>query len=137
MNKVMTKTDFPSGYCVRNDVWRYVLPAKRTILCVDDEPNVLHSTKLVLSTADYTVLTASNVADAIELMRTHTVDLILLDCLPDLCTLVNSAKHCNPDVRILIYSGSSETPFPEVDGFLLKPIAPGDLLRTLAALLDS
>ncbi len=52
----------------------------KTILCVDDEPDVLAVAQMCLETVgEFTVLTASNGAEAIEKASTHLPDAILLD----------------------------------------------------------
>lgn len=50
-----------------------------TILCVDDEENQLVLRKLMLERAGYRVLTCDSAAKAIELFRSETIDLVLVD----------------------------------------------------------
>lgn len=50
----------------------------KTILCVDDEPSVRQSIKLVFAGA-YRVLLAESVAEAVRIARAQRVDLVLLD----------------------------------------------------------
>jgi CheY-like chemotaxis protein len=52
------------------------------VLCVDDDDAILKSRKLLLEAADYSVLTASSGAEALEVLATGTqVDVVLLDYL--------------------------------------------------------
>jgi len=114
---------------------------EKTILCVDDEHAVLSTMQLILSSAHYQVLTAGTVPEAIAMVNAHRVDLILTDRLPERELLVQEAKRANPDTRILIHSGdlgsatSAASEIPGVDGFLMKPVAPRDLLQRIAELL--
>lgn len=52
---------------------------KYTVLCVDDEENVLNSLRRLLRRENYRVLTAANGYDALNLIRSETVHLILSD----------------------------------------------------------
>jgi CheY-like chemotaxis protein len=50
-----------------------------TILCIDDDPNVLEVHKAVLETKGYTVLTAANGLAGIAIIRKHSIDLVITD----------------------------------------------------------
>jgi len=50
-----------------------------TILCVDDEPNILSSLKRALRNPNYRVLTAPDGAQALELMESDPADLVISD----------------------------------------------------------
>ena len=57
---------------------------KKTILCVEDELNILRNNRNALTKAGYNVLTAENLAQARERLENNTVDGIVLDImLPD------------------------------------------------------
>jgi len=108
---------------------------KGTILCVDDESSVLSTTKTILARAGYAVLSATNITEAIEVVRNRTVDVILLDAVPGSEFLIDVAKRSSPDVRVVIHSGAA-TAVRNVDGCLLKPVSPRELLRAMAEYLD-
>jgi len=58
---------------------------KRTILVVDDEPDVLQVLSRGISAHGYDVLTADNGKDALMITRTRHPDLVILDILmPDI-----------------------------------------------------
>jgi len=75
----------------------------KTILCVEDEPQILEHNKRVLSENGYSVLTAGNLSQAREILAKTTPDAIVLDImLPDgngldLLTEIRSGKieSCN------------------------------------------
>ena len=50
-----------------------------TLLCVDDEPNILSALKRSLRTEDWRVLTANGGAEALELLGREHVDLVISD----------------------------------------------------------
>lgn len=50
-----------------------------TILVVDDEPDVRNTTKRVLESEGYTVITASNGDECLETMERESPNLILMD----------------------------------------------------------
>ena len=53
--------------------------AKLTVLCVDDEVNILKSMKRLLYKQNYQLLLADSGAKALELMKQHDVHLIMCD----------------------------------------------------------
>jgi len=52
-----------------------------TVLVVDDEPKLLELRRLMLETMGYPVLVAESGEKALEIMRTGTVDVVILDYL--------------------------------------------------------
>ena len=54
------------------------LPAK-SVLWVDDEAELLESHRLFLSEKGYRVQMACNATDALELLRQHACDILLVD----------------------------------------------------------
>lgn len=77
-----------------------------TVLCVDDEPNILSALKRALRPPGYRVLTAEGGAQALQLMETQTVDLIVSDMrMPgmDGAQLLEQARGRWPEtVRVLL-----------------------------------
>ena len=51
----------------------------RTILVVDDEPDILFTLRMLLGLAGDEVLEASSGEDALDILKTHRPDAILLD----------------------------------------------------------
>lgn len=55
------------------------------ILAVDDDPDVLFTVKAILKKEGFEVITANGGAEALELLKTHTPELVLLDVMmPDI-----------------------------------------------------
>jgi CheY-like chemotaxis protein len=106
------------------------------ILCVDDDPAVLHTTELVLRSAGHLVFVASNVADAFLFLKAARFDMLLLDCVPGFAWLTVEAKRMHRNLRVAVCTGDpkcSELPF--VDTVLHKPLPPRVLLDKIAELL--
>lgn len=118
-----------------------------TILLVEDEAAVRSLVRKVLERRGYTVLEATNGAEAIQLVETYPVriDLILTDVvMPDLegPTLVKRLAPHLPAARVLFMSGYTDQ---EIDGrgmealragFIGKPFAPDMLAAKVRAILD-
>ncbi len=83
---------------------------KCSILCIDDHDDTSEMLKLLLIQEDYEVLTASTMAEALEMARTQDFDLYLLDKhLPDGNGLDLSTKlHAvTPQVPCIFYTGDA------------------------------
>ena len=115
----------------RDEMLSFAQPGSGTILVVDDEPVVSRTARLALQRYGYTVLTAQNGQEAIDLFRAvaSEIDLVLLDMtLPVMSGEVafQELRAIRPDVRVLATSGYSEVEAlsrfgAEVDGFIQKP----------------
>ncbi|MGH2913703.1 MAG: response regulator [Solirubrobacteraceae bacterium] len=120
--------------------------ASRTVLVVEDEPQVLALVTRLLTNAGYLVLSAASGKQALDLLcdRARTIDLLLTDMiLPDLsgAELARAALECHPELRIVYtsgYTGESAVRegMPPGDGFLAKPYGGGELRRALEVALD-
>ena len=58
---------------------RAIEPSGYTIALVDDDPDYLEATRLLLESEGHTVLTAIDGGDALQLLQKKSVDLLLLD----------------------------------------------------------
>jgi CheY-like chemotaxis protein len=87
--------------------------SKAVILCVDDEPNSLVLRKLVLQKAGYDVITANSAAQALEVLNSSQVSLVLSDQLMPGQTgteLTHQIKKRWPSLPVIIISGVNEIP---------------------------
>ena len=120
---------------------------KETILLVDDEQSIRGMGEQLLTMAGYTVLTAANGKEGLEVYRSNKdrIALVLLD----LIMPVMGGKQClerlleiNPKVKVVITSGYSveghtkETLEAGAKGFVGKPYQMKDLLGTARKVLD-
>ncbi len=87
--------------------------SKAVILCVDDEPNSLVLRKLVLQKAGYDVITANSASQALEMLDSHQVNLVLSDQLMPGQTgteLARQIKNRWPSLPVILISGVNEIP---------------------------
>ena len=108
--------------------------SRKTLLCVDDNQTALQIRKLVLESAGYTVLVASDSATAMEVFSSSVVDLVVSDHLLQNCTgteLAAAMKKLKPDVPIAIISGLVDTPngIEIADLFISKGDSPPEVLE--------
>ncbi|MCX7838481.1 MAG: response regulator [Anaerolineae bacterium] len=117
------------------------------ILIVDDDPHLRQATRRVLEAAGYEILEAENGTRALEMIRTTTPALVLLDVgMPDLdgfavCRLVkNSPEYAG--TFIVMLSGSRTDSESQVsglecgaDGYITRPISNRELRARVQAFL--
>ncbi len=112
-----------------------------TILCVDDEANILMLRHMLLSIAGYTVVTATNADDALRLFRYNVVDLVITDQLLSQSTgmeLAAQMKLFKPQVPIVLLTGLIEPPLEVgyIDLVLTKGMNPPDFLAAIEKLIS-
>ncbi len=110
-----------------------------TLLCVDDNKLALEVRKLLLESAGYSVLAASDSATAMELFSSSSVDLVVSDHLlrGDTGTALAAAmKKLKPQVPIVIMSGLVDAPegMEHADLFISKADSPPEVLRKISEL---
>jgi CheY-like chemotaxis protein len=119
-----------------------------TILVVEDEQMLQALVRELLENHGYTVHTASDGAEAVEIyMKLHDrIDLVLTDIgLPklsgwDVCRQVIAR---NPKAKVLVASGyidpnaKSDLKDSAAKGFLHKPYLPEDILKQIRDVLDA
>jgi two-component system cell cycle sensor histidine kinase/response regulator CckA len=83
-----------------------------TVLLVEDEPMVRSVAERALTRHGYTVITADNGEDALEIVaRNEPIDLLISDVVMpgmDGPTMVREARQSRPDLKILFMSGYAE-----------------------------
>ncbi len=118
--------------------------AKGTLLLVEDNPDVRESTTQLLQASGYTVYSAENPEQAIQLAQTHRPDLLITDViLPQMrgSELAEQLQTLYPDLKVLFISGYTENSVviqgevkPGVE-FLPKPFTLKQLLERIHKLL--
>jgi CheY-like chemotaxis protein len=111
------------------------------ILCVDDEQNPLKLRKLVLQRAGYEVLTASSAKEALEVVASRKIDLVLSDHLmPGMhgTELAEQIKAKHPKLPVILLSGVNELPAGSTiaNAFISKIEGPDALCKEVAAVLN-
>jgi CheY-like chemotaxis protein len=118
-----------------------------TILLVDDEPLVRESTRRMLSSLGYTVISAKNSEEALAIAaeRLEAIDLVISDVImPGMngLELARELSRLRPAVKVLFVSGytagvlAERGVLKETVAFLQKPIAMEALAPRLRALLE-
>lgn len=120
------------------------------ILIVDDDPDFVEATRLVLESAGYLVVSAADVDEGLRKVGAEKPDVVILEVIMKtmLDGLNMSQKMADDpdhkDIPILMVTSIANSDyaalFPTDDyihihDFVSKPIAPDDLLRRVASLL--
>jgi len=114
---------------------------KVTILCVDDEQIARELRRLILIRQGYEVITASSGAEAVELLRTGGIDLVLSDQMMPGMTGTELAKVVRfewPKLPFLLVSGVNEIPIGAelADRFVSKVAGPDVLFASIREVLS-
>jgi two-component system, probable response regulator PhcQ len=106
-------------------------PIARTVLLVDDEGNVLSALQRTLRRENYTLLVASEPAEALAILRQGPVDVVVSDHLmPNMSGLdfLKEVRALHPDVVRIMLTGHAEVATAmeainegEIYRFLTKP----------------
>lgn len=121
-------------------VWMAELP--RTVLIVDDEPQVLRLVERMLRSRRIHLLVAPHAAGALEICEREPVHVLISDVqMPgmDGAKLAERVLKLHPEASVLLISGyARETPKLGKAGqvrFLRKPFFPSDLIERLMEML--
>ncbi|MDM9380611.1 response regulator [Chlorogloeopsis sp. ULAP01] len=113
---------------------------RELVLVVDDEAQILETTKISLETYNYKVLTASDGIEAIALYAQYQdeISLVLVDMMMpsmDGATTIRALQKINPLVKIIAVSGLAPSDrlagFAAVKSFIAKPYTTRELLQNL------
>jgi CheY-like chemotaxis protein len=117
-------------------------PKTETLLVVDDDPSVREVLTRVLDEEGYFVLAAANGPEALEVMATHQIDLVLLDLnmpLESGWETFEALTAQNPLAAVIVVtarSGQLSTALGSGVGALLeKPLDYSKLLETVRSIL--
>ena len=115
-------------------------PLVSIILCVDDEVTPLTIRKCVLEKAGFHVITAGSAKDALEILKTTNIDLVVSDHLmPEMtgAQLVADVKRMHPTMPFMLLSGVNDLPDGAelADEFLSKLEGPEAMIGRVQLLL--
>jgi PAS domain S-box-containing protein len=113
-----------------------------TVLVVDDEETVRAVARAVLERSGFTVLTASDGREGIEVFTAHSaeIDAVLLDMtMPAMSgpEVFAQLRAVRPDARVVLSSGYTEEdtrrrlPAGDIAGFIQKPYRPAQLVEAM------
>jgi two-component system response regulator GlrR len=116
------------------------------ILVVDDDSNLLEIIKMRLESADYEVVTAQDVEDALTAVKEQPLDMSIIDLYlaeNNGISLMEDVHKIIPDIPVIILTayGSIETAFEAMQkgaySYMTKPFDPGELLSQIEKALKS
>ena len=118
------------------------------IVIIDDDPDIIEASSLVLKSKGYDIVTANNPDDGYKAVKENTPQLIILDVMMDEPDdgffLAQKLRKENIDTPILMYTSVSKTTgydfgksdMVPVDDFVEKPISPEELIEKVNNLLN-
>ena len=113
---------------------------KSNILIVDDEPVARQSLTDILKLEGYSVMSLPNGQAAVEHVRTHPVDLMIVDMrMPGMSGLevVQVVNQVSPETEVILLTayGSTDTAIQalrlRIHDYLLKPASPAQILQSV------
>lgn len=126
---------------------------RKKILIVDDEPEQIDFAKTILEEKEYMVISASNGVEGMNLVRTETPDLILLDIMMpekggigmyqelkkdeatrNIPVVIVTGVTRGKDFDDLVVRQSHDVPPP--DGYIEKPMNPDAVIKLVSNLLS-
>jgi len=117
------------------------------IAIIDDDPDILDASSLVLTSKGYVVITATNPDDGYKIVKENSPELIILDVMmnepDDGFFLAQKFRKEKIKTPIIMYTSISKTTGMEfgksdlvpVDEYVEKPISPDDLIEKVEKLL--
>jgi CheY-like chemotaxis protein len=117
--------------------------AGKTILCIEDEPQMIDLIRLILETEGYVVLGARGGQEGLDLMRTERPDMILLDLMMPEMDGGDVFHHMKEEVELrdipVIVVTAKAAPIDKVlwinvakvDDYVTKPFGPRDLVESV------
>ncbi len=126
-------------------------PEKARILVIDDDPDFVRTTGLVLKSAGYEVLEAFSGKEGLEKAKAEKPDLFLIDLMMEsysegsnLAQVLAESKETRGKPRIMITSVDLRGPYESLpaqemvgcDVVLQKPVSPKDLLEKVKRALE-
>jgi DNA-binding response OmpR family regulator len=122
---------------------------KRTIICVEDEPEMVDLIRLILGRKGFEVLGAGTGVEGLELIRSKIPDLVLLDLMmPDMdgweVYQQMKAGEKTRDIPVIVVTAKAQSidkvlglHIAKVDDYIAKPFSPQDLLASVEKVLNN
>jgi CheY-like chemotaxis protein len=108
-----------------------------TLLCIDDEPNVLAIRKMLLESVGYRVLLAESGPQGLDLLQREHVHTVILDYrMPEMtgaevAERIRAIRPWLPIIMLSAYVDLTERQLKDVDAYVTKGESPDVLLRTI------
>lgn len=132
-----------SGSTERRSKERAKLPDNATVLIVDDSRTAIAVLKKTLEPTGFSILSAENAEEGIDMAKIHSPDIILMDVImPGLngfqATRILRKDPVTQSIPIIIVSGNEQATEKfwglriGANGFLAKPVDRGELFHSLS-----
>ena len=125
---------------------------KKTVIVIDDDPDILEATRVILEGAGFAVETAATGKEGLDRIRRGGIDCILLDVIMARDTegfqiaqdLKADAKTANLPIVLLTsvlqktgfeFSPETDKDYMPVEAFLEKPVDPKRLIETVRSVM--
>jgi CheY-like chemotaxis protein len=119
-----------------------------TLLLIDDEPDMLRLTALMLESSGHQVFLAGNGPDGLAMVATEPVQMVILDVMMpgmdgwEVCRIIKSQKS-SCDIPVMLLTSRNQpldriigTEVLHADAYLTKPFERQNLLETIQHLLS-
>lgn len=118
------------------------------IAIIDDDPDIIEASSLILKSKGYDVITANNPSDGYKIVTENKPALVILDVMMDEPDdgffLAQKFRRNNINIPILMYTSVSKTigfeygagEMVPVDDFVEKPVSPDELVSKVENLLQ-
>jgi twitching motility two-component system response regulator PilH len=126
----------------------------KTVLAVDDDPDILSATETVLQEHGYTPLLAQDGEAALRILEKQAPDVVILDILMPKQSGIKIYQMLKTDgplrhIPVIVHSGIprrtflrsqealiafGDNPVPEPEAYLEKPIEPEELITAISKL---
>lgn len=114
-----------------------------SILICDDNPDIVEALKIYLGAEGYTLYTAANGAEALQVVETHPVQLILMDVMmPKMDGITATARlRAAGNIPIILLTAKSEEAdlvlglSVGADDYVTKPFRPVELIARVKSVL--
>lgn len=118
------------------------------IAIIDDDPDIIEASSLILKSKGYDVITANNPSDGYKIVTENKPALVILDVMMDEPDdgffLAQKFRRNNIKIPILMYTSVSKTigfeygagEMVPVDDFVEKPVSPDELVSKVENLLQ-
>jgi len=121
----------------------------KSILCIEDEPEMIDLIRLILGRRGYEVKGATSGADGLRMIRADKPDLILLDLMmPEMdgweVYQQIKADEKNRDIPVIVVTAKAQSidrvlglHIAKVDDYIAKPFSPQELMNSVEKVLKS
>jgi two-component system alkaline phosphatase synthesis response regulator PhoP len=119
---------------------------KKTILVIDDDPDIIETVHTILSTKGYVIISASSGKQGIELAQQANPDLILCDMMMEAIDsgmqAAEQIKKLNSDIPVFLLSSIADMTAATTQirdlgfiGIIQKPVEPARLVSIVQSII--